>query len=147
MFISWYLSERCFSFTAYSCYLLIPLLTRAFQIRPVSFSSLRRQWMRNRSRQFLGTCLTKPVKCSLLVLFLEVWSLALCNLCLRDTMKGRSNELCRPYAEALLNLCREINVKGIDIWTAIQQQDDWLNSCFTWATKPSWYINSEMILD
>nr|AAL31218.1 At2g38180/F16M14.11 [Arabidopsis thaliana] len=48
-----------------------------------------------------------------------------------DAIKGRSNELCRPYAEELLNLCREINVKGIDIWTAIQQQDDWLNSCFT----------------
>ncbi|XP_010509214.1 PREDICTED: GDSL esterase/lipase At2g38180-like isoform X2 [Camelina sativa] len=46
-------------------------------------------------------------------------------------VKGRSNERCRPYAEALLNLCREINVKGVDIWTAIQQQDDWLNSCFT----------------
>ncbi|CAF1868533.1 unnamed protein product [Brassica oleracea var. botrytis] len=28
-----------------------------------------------------------------------------------DAMRGRSNELCRPYAEALLNLCREINVK------------------------------------
>lgn len=48
-----------------------------------------------------------------------------------DAMRGRSNELCRPYAEALLNLCREINVKGIDLWNAIQQQDDWLNTCFT----------------
>ncbi|KAF2568312.1 hypothetical protein F2Q68_00028108 [Brassica cretica] len=46
-------------------------------------------------------------------------------------MRGRSNELCRPYAEALLNLCREINVKGIDLWNAIQQQDDWSNTCFT----------------
>ncbi|CAN8287314.1 unnamed protein product [Cochlearia groenlandica] len=45
--------------------------------------------------------------------------------------RGRSNELCRPYAEALLNLCKEINVKGIDLWNAIQQQDDWLNTCFT----------------
>ncbi|WZY90638.1 hypothetical protein YC2023_047373 [Brassica napus] len=41
-----------------------------------------------------------------------------------DAMRGRSNELCRPYAVALLNLCREINVKGIDLWNAIQQQDD-----------------------
>ncbi|CAH2058842.1 unnamed protein product, partial [Thlaspi arvense] len=48
-----------------------------------------------------------------------------------DAMRGRRNELCRPYAEALLNLCREINVKCIDLWTAIQQHDDWLNTCFT----------------
>ncbi|KFK36715.1 hypothetical protein AALP_AA4G160200 [Arabis alpina] len=48
-----------------------------------------------------------------------------------DAMRGRSNERCRPYVEALLKLCREINVKGIDLWTAIQQQDDWLNICFT----------------
>uniref|UniRef100_A0A1J3GUJ2 GDSL esterase/lipase n=1 Tax=Noccaea caerulescens TaxID=107243 RepID=A0A1J3GUJ2_NOCCA len=47
------------------------------------------------------------------------------------TISGRSNERCRPYAEALLNLCREINVKGIDLMTVIQQEDDYLNTCFT----------------
>ncbi|KAF8044784.1 hypothetical protein N665_6833s0001, partial [Sinapis alba] len=48
-----------------------------------------------------------------------------------DAIKGRSNEVCRPYAEALLNLCNEINVKCVDLWNLIQQQDDWLNTCFT----------------
>ncbi|XP_013627442.1 PREDICTED: GDSL esterase/lipase At2g38180-like [Brassica oleracea var. oleracea] len=48
-----------------------------------------------------------------------------------NAIKGRSNEACRPYAEALLNLCNEINVKSVDLWNAIQQQDDWLNTCFT----------------
>ncbi|CAG7880746.1 unnamed protein product [Brassica rapa] len=48
-----------------------------------------------------------------------------------NAIKGRSNEVCRPYAEALLNLCNEINVKCVDLWKAIQQQDDWLNTCFT----------------
>ncbi|CAA7052171.1 unnamed protein product [Microthlaspi erraticum] len=48
-----------------------------------------------------------------------------------DAISGRTNERCRPYAEALLNLSREINVKSIDLWTVIQQEDDWLNTCFT----------------
>ncbi|KAG5404413.1 hypothetical protein IGI04_010532 [Brassica rapa subsp. trilocularis] len=54
-----------------------------------------------------------------------------------NAIKGRSNEVCRPYAEALLNLCNEINVKSVDLWNAIQQQDDWLNTCFTAFTKQS----------
>ncbi|KAF3542343.1 hypothetical protein DY000_02002061 [Brassica cretica] len=48
-----------------------------------------------------------------------------------DAIKGRRNEVCRPYAEALLTLCNEINVKCVDLWNVIQQQDDWLNTCFT----------------
>ncbi|XP_009133233.1 GDSL esterase/lipase At2g38180 [Brassica rapa] len=48
-----------------------------------------------------------------------------------DAIKGRRNEVCRPYAEALLNLCNEINVKCVDLWNVIRQQDDWLNTCFT----------------
>jgi hypothetical protein len=79
----------------------------------------------------LGTCLTYPLNVLLGIVFGSLIISFVYNSCLRDAIKGRSNELCRPYAEELLNLCREINVKGIDIWTAIQQQDDWLNSCFT----------------
>ncbi|KAF2583378.1 hypothetical protein F2Q68_00001592 [Brassica cretica] len=52
-----------------------------------------------------------------------------------DAIKGRRNEVCRPYAEALLTLCNEINVKCVDLWNVIQQQDDWLNTCFTDAIK------------
>lgn len=44
---------------------------------------------------------------------------------------GRTNECCGIYSEACLELCREVGVKAIDLWTAIQQRDDWLNVCFT----------------
>ncbi|XP_061369212.1 GDSL esterase/lipase WDL1-like [Gastrolobium bilobum] len=43
----------------------------------------------------------------------------------------RTNESCRIYSEACLELCREMNVKAIDLWSALQQRDDWLNVCFT----------------
>ncbi|XP_010529894.1 PREDICTED: GDSL esterase/lipase At2g38180 isoform X2 [Tarenaya hassleriana] len=48
-----------------------------------------------------------------------------------DVARGRKNELCRIYSDALVDLCEEINVKAIDLWTAFQQHDDWLNTCFT----------------
>ncbi|XP_021906325.1 GDSL esterase/lipase At2g38180-like isoform X2 [Carica papaya] len=44
----------------------------------------------------------------------------------------RTNESCRIYSEACLELCQEINVKGVDVWSAIQQRDDWLESCFNY---------------
>ncbi|KAL6336700.1 hypothetical protein AAG906_036014 [Vitis piasezkii] len=44
---------------------------------------------------------------------------------------GRTNECCGIYSEACLELCKEVGVKAIDLWTAIQQRDDWLNVCFT----------------
>lgn len=43
----------------------------------------------------------------------------------------RTNESCGIYSEACLELCRELDVKAIDLWTAIQKRDDWLSSCFT----------------
>ncbi|KAF7825540.1 GDSL esterase/lipase CPRD49-like [Senna tora] len=43
----------------------------------------------------------------------------------------RKNESCRIYSEACLKLCREINVKGIDLWSALQKRDDWRDVCFT----------------
>ncbi|KAI4353349.1 hypothetical protein L6164_002307 [Bauhinia variegata] len=44
---------------------------------------------------------------------------------------GRKNELCRIYSEACLELCREMNIKGIDLWTALQNREDWKDACFT----------------
>ncbi|KAG2296365.1 hypothetical protein Bca52824_043034 [Brassica carinata] len=68
-----------------------------------------------------------------------------------NAIKGRSNEVCRPYAEALLNLCNEINVKSVDLWNAIQQQDDWLNTCFTdgihFTAKASEVVVKEVLKD
>ncbi|KAK4393665.1 GDSL esterase/lipase CPRD49 [Sesamum angolense] len=43
----------------------------------------------------------------------------------------RTNELCRIYSEACIELCREMDLKVIDLWTAIQKREDWLNACFT----------------
>ncbi|KAH9672938.1 SGNH hydro domain-containing protein [Citrus sinensis] len=42
----------------------------------------------------------------------------------------RTNESCRIYSEACLKLCQEMDVKAIDLWTAMQQRDDWLTTCF-----------------
>lgn len=43
----------------------------------------------------------------------------------------RTNEHCRIYSEACLDLCREMNVEAIDLWSALQQRHDWLDVCFT----------------
>ncbi|KAK1377931.1 SGNH hydrolase-type esterase superfamily protein [Heracleum sosnowskyi] len=43
----------------------------------------------------------------------------------------RTNEMCRVYSEACIELCHEVGVKVVDLWTAIQEKDDWLTTCFT----------------
>ncbi|KAI3447780.1 hypothetical protein Pfo_004445 [Paulownia fortunei] len=44
--------------------------------------------------------------------------------------QARTNEGCRIYSEALVELCQELDVEAINLWTAIQQRDDWANACF-----------------
>ncbi|OMO97561.1 Lipase, GDSL [Corchorus olitorius] len=46
-------------------------------------------------------------------------------------VKGRTNEACGVYSEACLKLCQEVDVKCINIWTALQQRDDWKSVSFT----------------
>ncbi|XP_012087523.1 GDSL esterase/lipase CPRD49 isoform X2 [Jatropha curcas] len=43
----------------------------------------------------------------------------------------RTNELCQKYAEACVKLCQEIDVKVVDLFTALQRRSDWKTSCFT----------------
>ncbi|OVA02688.1 Lipase [Macleaya cordata] len=43
----------------------------------------------------------------------------------------RTNEICRIYSEACKELCREMDLKVVDLWSAIQKRDDWMNACFT----------------
>lgn len=43
----------------------------------------------------------------------------------------RTNELCRQYSEACIELCKEMNLKVVDLWTALQKREDWLTACFT----------------
>ncbi|KAL8526667.1 hypothetical protein ACS0TY_015754 [Phlomoides rotata] len=44
--------------------------------------------------------------------------------------QSRSNEGCRIYSEALVKLCKEMDVEAINLYTAIQKRDDWANTCF-----------------
>ncbi|GAU27448.1 hypothetical protein TSUD_161340 [Trifolium subterraneum] len=43
----------------------------------------------------------------------------------------RNNESCRIYSEACMELCREMNIKAIDLWSALQKRNDWRDVCFT----------------
>ncbi|GFP94364.1 GDSL esterase/lipase cprd49 [Phtheirospermum japonicum] len=45
--------------------------------------------------------------------------------------QNRTNETCRIYAEALVDLCRKLNIKVINLWTAIQQREDWATACLS----------------
>lgn len=42
----------------------------------------------------------------------------------------RTNELCGMYSEACIKLCEELDVKVVDLFTALQKGDDW-KTCFT----------------
>ncbi|XP_039013450.1 GDSL esterase/lipase CPRD49-like [Hibiscus syriacus] len=44
---------------------------------------------------------------------------------------GRTNEGSRVYSEACVKLCKEVCIKCVDLWTAIQQRHDWMTTCFT----------------
>ncbi|CAH9146909.1 unnamed protein product [Cuscuta epithymum] len=44
---------------------------------------------------------------------------------------SRSNKLCQKYSDACVELCKQLDVKVIDLWRALQQRDDWLTACFT----------------
>ncbi|CAJ1805863.1 unnamed protein product [Sphenostylis stenocarpa] len=50
---------------------------------------------------------------------------------LSATQSGRTNESCGKYAEALMELSEELNIKAINLWSAIQTRDDWLDVSFT----------------
>ncbi|KAG6418445.1 hypothetical protein SASPL_120649 [Salvia splendens] len=43
----------------------------------------------------------------------------------------RTNELCRMYSEACIELCKEMDVKVVDLYTAIQKRENWMEACFT----------------
>ncbi|KAM6574251.1 hypothetical protein CsatA_022578 [Cannabis sativa] len=43
---------------------------------------------------------------------------------------GRTNEQCREYSDACLELCKEMNIKVVDMWTSIQKNKNWKTTCF-----------------
>lgn len=44
--------------------------------------------------------------------------------------QARTNEGCCVYSEKLVELCKEMDVEAINLWTAIQETNDWADSCF-----------------
>ncbi|XP_051114225.1 GDSL esterase/lipase CPRD49-like isoform X2 [Andrographis paniculata] len=43
--------------------------------------------------------------------------------------QSRTNEGCRAYAEALIELCGVMDVEAINLWSAVGKRDDWANAC------------------
>jgi len=44
---------------------------------------------------------------------------------------SKTNEACRHYSEACIQVCNEMDLKVVDLWSAIQTRPDWRTSCFT----------------
>jgi len=43
----------------------------------------------------------------------------------------RTNEASRHYSEACIEVCKDMDLKVVDLWSAIQTRPDWRTSCFT----------------
>ncbi|CAN1259383.1 GDSL esterase/lipase CPRD49, partial [Linum perenne] len=43
----------------------------------------------------------------------------------------RTNELCGQYSEACIKLCKELDLKVVDLFSALQTRSDWTTACFT----------------
>jgi lysophospholipase L1-like esterase len=43
----------------------------------------------------------------------------------------RTNKLCKEYSDACSELCKEMDIKFVDLFKAIQKGDDWDTVCFT----------------
>ncbi|TQD87813.1 hypothetical protein C1H46_026665 [Malus baccata] len=52
------------------------------------------------------------------------------NLSDQTSPQKRTNESCKIYSDACLEVCREFDVKGVDLWTSIQKRKDWSTTCF-----------------
>ncbi|KAM1159767.1 hypothetical protein FF1_032930 [Malus domestica] len=52
------------------------------------------------------------------------------NLSDQTSPQKRTNESCKIYSDACLEVCREFDVKGVDLWTSIQKTKDWSTTCF-----------------
>ncbi|VAH92556.1 unnamed protein product [Triticum turgidum subsp. durum] len=43
----------------------------------------------------------------------------------------RTNETCRLYSEACISVSKEMGIKVVDLWNAMQKREDWATACFT----------------
>ncbi|KAL6142277.1 hypothetical protein ACLB2K_060560 [Fragaria x ananassa] len=44
---------------------------------------------------------------------------------------SRTNKLCQMYSGACVELCREMDIKAVDLFTSMQKRKDWSTMCFT----------------
>lgn len=45
--------------------------------------------------------------------------------------KSRTNKLLQMYSDACVELCREMDIKAVDLFTSMQKRKDWSTVCFT----------------
>ncbi|KAL1804648.1 hypothetical protein ACET3Z_027716 [Daucus carota] len=45
--------------------------------------------------------------------------------------QNRTNELSGVYAKACVDMCKELDIQVIDLWSVLQKQSDFLSTCFT----------------
>ncbi|KAJ0244171.1 GDSL esterase/lipase CPRD49 [Hirschfeldia incana] len=43
----------------------------------------------------------------------------------------RTNELCKTYSDACVELCKELGLQVVDLFSTLQKADDWETVCFT----------------
>ncbi|CAI0443649.1 unnamed protein product [Linum tenue] len=43
----------------------------------------------------------------------------------------RTNELCKKYSDACIKLCEELDIKVVDLYSALQTISNWQTACFT----------------
>nr|GMD57503.1 GDSL esterase/lipase CPRD49 [Ipomoea batatas] len=56
----------------------------------------------------------------------------------------RNNDLCKKYSDACIDLCKELGVMVVDLFTSIQKREDWENTCFISVTLLSKLANSSI---
>lgn len=53
----------------------------------------------------------------------------------------RTNEACRIYSEALVELGKQIDVKVINLWAAFQHRDDWSTAYLRYSLQTIMLFN------
>lgn len=88
--------------------------------------------MKQESVKFSGKILQQLHSKRALVQFLILLPNCFCSLLSRNALddQARTNDGCCLYSEKLVELCKEMDVEAINLWTAIQEKDDWADTCF-----------------
>ena len=132
---SFFSRHRLYSLTCRRLSLLLPISSRAYPSRPESSSSAALLLTKRNSGKTAGaTLLWRSVLPSRRIFTLMPCASSfpfICSSFLYPIV--RTNELCRRYSEACIELCKEMDLKVVDLWNALQRVHDWENVCFTWV--------------